>query len=178
MNKLKQIIREEIENSVEDIIKKTKTNMKSQWYKNVFKWVPIDYLFTIKEFNRIKDLSGNHSDYHKEYLNKLGENIKKNGLKEPAVIDYDPHTNTVLLVEGNHRIVIFQYLGIEAIPAIVFLRKQPWDDIQKLKAKDVSGLKNKEKYYDNMWKEWRFPPNLGYNRNVNPGLIGIPTINM
>lgn len=51
-----------------------------------------------------------------EYFDKLKEDIKKYGIKEPITLQYYVKDNAVRLLEGHHRLKIAKDLGIKEVP--------------------------------------------------------------
>ena len=49
--------------------------------------------------------------------------FQRDGVKEPIIIEYSPESNSVLVIEGNHRINSAIDLGMEYLPARVVLKK-------------------------------------------------------
>jgi hypothetical protein len=56
-----------------------------------------------------------------EYFNKLKEDIKQNGIKEPICVLYFVKENTLTLGEGHHRLQIANDLNIEKVPVRVIV---------------------------------------------------------
>lgn len=56
-----------------------------------------------------------------EYFNKLKEDIKQNGIKEPICVLYFVKDNTLTLGEGHHRLQIANDLNIQKIPIRVIV---------------------------------------------------------
>jgi hypothetical protein len=56
-----------------------------------------------------------------EYFNKLKEDIKQNGIKEPICILYFVKDNTLTLGEGHHRLQIANELNIQRVPIRVIV---------------------------------------------------------
>ena len=63
------------------------------------------------------------NEYEIEALDKLTEDIRVNGIKDPLIVQYDPETGNLALDEGNHRLAAAQRLGMQVIP--VRMIKQP-----------------------------------------------------
>jgi hypothetical protein len=60
----------------------------------------------------------------------LKADISQNGFTDPVIIEYDADRRKVHLGEGNHRVLIADELGIEWVPARVYLstRKTHWKE--------------------------------------------------
>ncbi len=56
------------------------------------------------------------NDYEIEALDKLTEDIRTNGIKNPLIVQYDPETGDLALDEGNHRLAAAQRLGMQVVP--------------------------------------------------------------
>lgn len=67
----------------------------------------------------LKKMRGNPLSYEGEELQKLSEDIKQNGLRNPGIIDYYQHSKTASLGEGNHRLAALEMAGFTHMPATV-----------------------------------------------------------
>ena len=65
------------------------------------------------EFDRTKDKKYANDE---GYLERLEEDIKENGLKQPLVLAVSKKTQRAYLTEGNHRIVCLEKLGVHWVP--------------------------------------------------------------
>lgn len=80
-------------------------------------WVPTHALKPFMEYNRRPGSKDAWSS--KERWEALGEHIKANGITKPLWIDFNPHTSTGHLSEGNHRLQLALDHGIPALPVRV-----------------------------------------------------------
>ena len=123
-------------------------------YNNV-EMVPIGFLDRIKEYDR----DGQHAlpgGESREKIEEIKEWMKRRKWKSPLLIEYDKNKRTVLLVEGNHRLVAAKELGIKALPCRVWRVQQGYG--HKVK---VSGYE---------------PDDFGYvPADLKPSDVGIPT---
>jgi hypothetical protein len=49
-------------------------------------------------------------------LAALTEDIKANGIKDPITLEYDSHTGTALMTDGNHRLAAAKRAGLHEVP--------------------------------------------------------------
>ena len=82
----------------------------NEFYGRMSEMVPISAL---------KRMRGNELRYEGEDLQRLAEDIKKNGLRNPGIIDYYQHSKTAALGEGNHRLAALEMAGFTHMPATV-----------------------------------------------------------
>ncbi len=77
--------------------------------------VPVSELESFVGENRLGDAAMPNS---RETIDKLKEDIKKNGFKEPIVVLYDKFSNggEATIIEGNHRYAAAKELGLKEIP--------------------------------------------------------------
>jgi hypothetical protein len=77
--------------------------------------VPVSELESFVGENRLGDAAMPNS---RERIDKLKEDIKKNGFKEPIVVLYDKFSNggEATIIEGNHRYAAAKELGLKEIP--------------------------------------------------------------
>ena len=77
--------------------------------------VPVSELESFVGEDRLGDAAMPNS---RETIDKLKEDIKKNGFKEPIVVLYDKFSNggEATIIEGNHRYAAAKELGLKEIP--------------------------------------------------------------
>lgn len=122
--------------------------------------VPVEYLNTIKEFDR-----GNmFVSFDFKNFEEMEDEIFKNGMKYPLYVGYSVPDKMVLLVEGNHRLFLANKLGIKYLPVVVVRQMYKFMDKQKDKAKEVSGYKPGQ--------------DVHVPSNMKPSEVGIPSIPM
>ena len=92
---------------------KTEEQLRAEGVENV----PVDKLLDFREFER--ELNPNPETYHSD----LVESIREHGVADPIIITYNPETRVAYIGEGNHRVKIAHMLGIENIPARVYVSK-------------------------------------------------------
>lgn len=63
-----------------------------------------------------------------EAMAKLKADIKKNGIQTPFILEYNPETGFVKIVEGIHRLRAAQELGIESLPVTMVRAETPVTD--------------------------------------------------
>jgi hypothetical protein len=127
---------------------------------NTAELVPVEYLNTIKEFDR-----GNRfSSWDFKNFEEMEDEIFKNGMKYPLYVGYSVPDKMVLLVEGNHRLFLANKLNIKYLPVVVVRQMYKFMGDQKEKAKEVVGYKKGE--------------NVHVPSNMKPSEIGIPSIPM
>jgi hypothetical protein len=120
--------------------------------------VPVSYLNQIKEFDRGEMFIS----FDFKNFDEMEKEIFENGIKYPLFIGYSVSDKKVLLIEGNHRLVLANKLNIKYLPALVVRHMYNFSDEQKSKAKDVSGY---------VQKEGEHIPS-----NIKPSEVGIPSI--
>jgi hypothetical protein len=77
-----------------------------------FEYVPIEEIEKYKEFDRATEKKWGSAD---DTLEKLIDDIRKNGIKNPITLQVDGKGNA-LVVEGNTRLAAAKQLGIKNIP--------------------------------------------------------------
>ncbi len=90
---------------VGEIEKKTREN---EFGKNV-EFVPVEELLPFREFERIED----------KRFKELREQISKEGIKEPILLNFDVNSKQLVVAEGNRRLQIAQELGLKNVPVKV-----------------------------------------------------------
>ena len=108
--------------------------------------VPVVDLMKFREFDRKKTPKYNaeNSNY---VINSLKESFKNEGIKEPLIIEYSVEDNSVLLIEGNHRLNTAIDLGLMYLPVRVVLRKNKFTPTSKKLSMQVDGIKPNEYGY-------------------------------
>jgi hypothetical protein len=120
--------------------------------------VPVSELVKFREYNRLIDAKYSKKD-SAENINKLKEVYKTEGITSVLIIEYSVEDNSVLLIEGNHRLNAALELGIRYLPARVVRRNSSFPKMQKAKAMEVSGV---------------LPNEYGYIRgDLKPSEVGI-----
>ena len=89
--------------------------MKELWredtYGHIAELVPISLLDTFKEHDRLEKTWKPEG-----YLDELAKDILSNGIKDPLIASYNPETQQILLIEGNHRLAVAKKHGIAYLP--------------------------------------------------------------
>lgn len=89
--------------------------MKELWkedaYGHIAELVPVSLLDTFKEHDRLKKTWKPDG-----YMEELASDILHNGIKDPLIASYNPETQQILLIEGNHRLAVAKKHGIEYLP--------------------------------------------------------------
>ena len=108
--------------------------------------VPVVDLMKFREFDRKKTPKYNaeNSNY---IINNLKESFKNEGIKEPLIIEYSVEDNSVLLIEGNHRLNTAIDMGLMYLPVRVVLRKNKFTPTSKKLSMQVDGIKPNEYGY-------------------------------
>tara|TARA_R110000851_G_scaffold9769_4_gene36082 strand:+ start:859 stop:1374 length:516 start_codon:yes stop_codon:yes gene_type:complete len=166
--KLYEEVLRENDINIEEIIRKTNENLSKDESKGKFtEWIPIKVAIKYREFNR----GGGDREHFEGNIKQLMGSIIENGLHEGIQIAYHPKTDTAMVEEGNHRLKVFELLGIPKIPAYVYVLRSGFDDyqIELGRVKKVRGFLDKERYYDRFDRVYRFP---GYP-HLKPSDIGI-----
>ena len=120
--------------------------------------VPVVDLMKFREFDRKKTPKYNaeNSNY---VINSLKESFKNEGIKEPLIIEYSVEDNSVLLIEGNHRLNTAIDMGLMYLPVRVVLRKNKFTPTSKKLSMQVDGIK---------------PNEYGYiSSNLKPSQVGL-----
>jgi hypothetical protein len=86
-------------------------NPENEFYGRMSEMVPISVL---------KGMRGNRLRYGGERLQALADDIKNNGLRYPAMIEYYQDSKTAYLGEGHHRLAALESMGYTHMPATVF----------------------------------------------------------
>ena len=126
-----------------------KISLDENWYSDDTKveLVPVSELIKFREFDR-KVKPKYNQDNSRDNINHLKYMFQKDGVKEPLIIEYSAQDNSVLLIEGNHRINSAIDLGMEYLPARVVLRKYGKYSPEKLKSTmEVYGIKANSSNY-------------------------------
>ena len=126
-----------------------KISLDENWYSDDTKveLVPVSELIKFREFDR-KVKPKYNQDNSRDNINHLKYMFQKDGVKEPLIIEYSAQDNSVLLIEGNHRINSAIDLGMEYLPARVVLRKYGKYSPEKLKSTmGVYGIKANSSNY-------------------------------
>ena len=118
---------------------KGKVNLKLSSYEDVTELVPVSELLKLREFNRFERPKYSLED-SKDNISKLEKALVENGVEEPLIIEYSLEDNSVLLIEGNHRLNVAENLGFDYLPARVVLRRREFAPLQKTKALKVKGF--------------------------------------
>ena len=96
-------------------------------------------MLKFREFNRNERPKYSLED-SKDNISKLEKALVENGVEEPLIIEYSLEDNSVLLIEGNHRLNVAENLGFDYLPARVVLRRREFTPLQKTKAFKVKGF--------------------------------------
>lgn len=101
-----------------------KLSLDENWYADDTKveLVPVSELIKFREFDR-KVKPKYNQDNSRDNINHLKFMFQKDGVQEPIIIEYSAQDNSVLVIEGNHRINSAIDLGMEYLPARVVLKK-------------------------------------------------------
>jgi hypothetical protein len=84
-------------------------------YGRFVEWLPTELVMKFREYDR--------EDGDADYLDGLTEKIKREGFKEPFLLEYSRSTRTALLTEGNHRLAVAVRLGWPEVPVRVYRRE-------------------------------------------------------
>ncbi|NBX51275.1 hypothetical protein EBT25_15460 [bacterium] len=103
-------------------------NPENEFYGKMSEMVPISVL---------KEMRGNDLRYEGAELINLAEDIKKNGLRNPGMLEYYQPSRNAYLGEGNHRLAALEMAGYTHMPVTVF-RNEHSDT--RGKAKPVRGI--------------------------------------
>lgn len=118
---------------------KGKVNLKLSSYEDVTELVPVSELLKLREFDRNERPKYSLEDSN-DNISKLEKALVENGVEEPLIIEYSLEDNSVLLIEGNHRLNVAENLGFDYLPARVVLRRREFAPLQKTKALKVKGF--------------------------------------
>ena len=123
-------------------------NMEDYWFSEDSKveLVPVNQLLKFKQFDRYKEPKWNTKDSNLT-IKSLEKSFLGEGIKEPLIIEYSTEDNSVLLVEGNHRLQTALNMGCDYLPARVILRKLPFGKVSKTRSMQVDGIKANEYGY-------------------------------
>jgi len=123
-------------------------NMENYWFDEDSKveLVPVNQLLKFKQFDRYKEPKWNEKD-SKLTIKNLEKSFLSEGIKEPLIIEYSQDDNSVLLVEGNHRLQTALNMGCDYLPARVILRKTIFGKVSKSRSMQVDGIKANEYGY-------------------------------
>ena len=121
-NLIKQLLRENLEK-----------DSRLQQYRRMMDIydIPLELIWEYREFDRCDDEQDNIKG--NDYINRLTDDIKANGIKEPIILQI--YSGLALVDEGNHRLCIARKLGLEKVPVKVISR--PFGGINKTKAKPI-----------------------------------------
>ena len=106
--------------------------------------VPVEQLIKFKEYDRIgEDRFPESSDK----IKTIKRSFIENGIKDVLIIDYSQPDKSVLLIEGNHRLIVAMLLGLRYLPARVVRRNSSFDQRDSLKSMRVTGIEpNRHNY--------------------------------
>ena len=123
-------------------------NMEDYWFSEDSKveLVPLNQLLKFKQFDRYKEPKWNTNDSNLT-IKSLEKSFLGEGIKEPLIIEYSSEDNSVLLIEGNHRLQTALNMGCNYLPARVVLRKLPFGKVSKTRSMQVDGIKANEYGY-------------------------------
>jgi hypothetical protein len=123
-------------------------NMEDYWFSEDSKveLVPLNQLLKFKQFDRYKEPKWNKNDSNLT-IKSLEKSFLGEGIKEPLIIEYSTEDNSVLLIEGNHRLQTALNMGCDYLPARVVLRKSPFGKVSKTRSMQVDGIKADEYGY-------------------------------
>jgi hypothetical protein len=123
-------------------------NMEDYWFSKDSKveLVPLNQLLKFKQFDRYKEPKWNKNDSNLT-IKSLEKSFLGEGIKEPLIIEYSSEDNSVLLIEGNHRLQTALNMGCDYLPARVVLRKLPFGKVSKTRSMQVDGIKANEYGY-------------------------------
>ena len=119
-----------------------KLNLSSNY--DTIELVPVEELLKFKEYDRIgQDRFPESSDKIKE----IKRSFINNGIQDTLIIDYSQPDKSVLLIEGNHRLIVAMLLGLRYLPARVVRRNSSFDERDSLKAMRVTGIEPNQHNY-------------------------------
>lgn len=119
-----------------------KISLDENWYSDDtdVELVPVSELIKFREFDRRVTPKYNKEN-SVDNINHLKFMFQKEGVKSPIIIEYSSEDNSVLIIEGNHRLNSAIDLGMEFLPARVVLKKYSKFSPSQLKnTMKVSGL--------------------------------------
>lgn len=122
-----------------------KLNLEKNWKEDT-ELVPVSELLKFREFNRLERPKYNLDDSTKN-IEKLEVLLISQGVEEPLIIEYSVEDNSVLLIEGNHRLNVAERLGFDYLPARVITRRREFNPLQRTKSMKVKGFKADEYGY-------------------------------
>lgn len=149
INRFEKLILESLDNDL------PKLNEKLLKYYPFAEWVPVEYLDTVKEYDRID----NFGSWEYKTLDDLYKDIVKNGVTYPIMLYYSIPDNRVIISEGNHRLAVAKQNGWTHFPTIVTRTHQNLSDEHRSKSKMVDAY-DRGKYGDHIPSEFR-PSKLG-----------------
>lgn len=149
MNKIEKLILEQLNNNL------PKINDRLRKYYSFAEWVPVEYLDTVKEYDRNEKFGS----WEYKSLDDLYEDIDKNGVTTPIMLYYSIPDNRVLISEGNHRLAVAKKYGWTHFPTIVTRTHQSLSKDHLSKSKIVDSY-DRGKYGDHIPSEFR-PSRLG-----------------
>jgi len=80
-----------------------------------------DNRVNVQLINQIPKGETFHDRMNPEYYEKLKNDIRKNGIQEPIILQYYFKDNVINLKEGHHRLKIANELGIDRIPVKIIV---------------------------------------------------------
>lgn len=80
-------------------------------------------------------------------IDELKTSFMNSGIESPVIITYYTYDSCAVMTEGNHRIIAAKELGIEQIPAIVYVKKEKCPIDLKIKSMPVQGYINQNDGY-------------------------------
>lgn len=100
----------------------------------------------------LSDMKGNETD--DDQIDVITEDIRKNGIREPLVIEFNPKSGLMYVGDGNHRLTVAEKLGYEWVPARVLVSRYEWseDGIEAIKKNGGSPRDSGKTEEDSPWK--------------------------
>ena len=126
-----------------------KISLDENWYDDdtSVELVPVSELIKFREFDR-KVSPKYNQDNSRDNIQHLKYMFQKEGVRSPLIIEYSAEDNSVLIIEGNHRLNSAIDLGMEYLPARVILRKFGKFSPSKMKnTMQVAGIQPNESNY-------------------------------
>lgn len=99
----------------------------------------------------LSDMRGNETA--PERVEEVLDSIRREGIREPLVVTFNPKTGKMYLGDGNHRLEAAERLGMPWVPVRVNVRRMPWDedDLDYFKRNGTNVKDAPKKWEDSPW---------------------------
>lgn len=74
---------------------------------------------SLRELSRYAEVDRNDSRNRFTDIDKLADDLRENGIKEPLILGVNKLTKRALLTDGNHRLVAAKKAGMELVPVVI-----------------------------------------------------------